>query len=140
MIRLCAIRIDITSECNRDWLESFSPWAPRIWGVYLVRPGQPTYVGSLAPSSVAMQSCCQGELDGGAPSGESARLKADLQAVDPEGRHLDFKVAQEIIRDGKDAVDLGLFRTEDESLTDCPEAWDAALELIRLAPINWPHD
>ena len=46
----------------------------------------------------------------------------------------------QIIRDGKDAVDLGLFRTEDESLTDCPEAWDAALELIRLAPINWPHD
>ena len=140
MIRICAIRIDVTGRCDQDWLEGFRPWAPRIWSVWIARPGQPSYLGSLTPSSMAFHVCTCADLPSGTPSEIARQIEAGLPPPDDEMCYLDFKQVQGIIKEGTNALDLGLFRTEDESLTDCRDAWEAALELIRIAPIRWDID
>ena len=133
MIRLCAIKIDETESYDRDWWKSLGPWPPRIWGVYIVRPGQPSYVGSLTPSIFAMHSYSRCELSSDTPAEIRERIDSDLRSSDHDDLYLDFKLVQEIIRTGKDILDLGLTRTEDESLDSCQDAWDAAREQVRVA-------
>jgi hypothetical protein len=131
MIRLCAIRIDETEGCDGDWLESLGSWAPRIWGVYIVRPGQPSYVGSLSPSSFAMHAYSGCELADDAPAEIKEKINSDLRSTIHDDLYLDFKLVQGIIRSGKDILDLGLVKTEDETLDECQDAWEAACEIVR---------
>ena len=138
MIRIYAIRIDVTCKCDRDWLEGFRPWAPRIWSVWIARPGQPSYLGSLTPSSMAFHVCTHADLPARTPGEIAGQIEASLPPPDDEMCYLDFKLVQGIIKEGTDALDLGLFRTEDESLTDCQDAWSDALGMLRMAPISWP--
>jgi hypothetical protein len=131
LIRLYAIRIDETENYDRDWLERFGSWAPRIWSVYVVRPGQPSYVGSLKPSIFAMHAYSHCKLPDDTPSEIGERIASDLRTAVHDDLYLDFKLVQGIIRTGKDILDLGLIKTEDESLTDCQDAWEAAREHVR---------
>ena len=131
MIRLCAIEIDETGDYDRDWLEGCRTWEPRIWSVYLVRPNQPSYVASLTPSSFAMHAYSHGELSPGTPPGIEEKLDSDLRSINRGDCFLDFGTIQEIIRDGRHALNLGLFKTTDESLADCRDAWEDARDSIR---------
>ena len=131
MIRLCAIRIDETEGCDGDWLESLGSWAPRIWGVYIVRPGLRSYVGSLTPSIFAMHAYSSCELADDAPAEIKEKINSDLRSTIHDDLYLDFKLVQGIIRSGKDILDLGLVKTEDETLDECQDAWEAACEIVR---------
>lgn len=131
MIRLCAIEIDETGDYDRDWLEGCRPWEPKIWSVYLVRPNQPSYVASLIPSTFAMHAYSYGEPQPGTPPEIREKMASDLRSIDLSDCFLDFKMVQEIVRDGRHALDLGLFKTTDESLADCRDAWEDARDSIR---------
>ena len=131
MIRFCAIRIEGTGNYDRDWLARFSDWSPRLWDVLIVRPGQPSYVASLTPSSLAMHAYTHGELSMETPPEIGERLDSDLRSIVHVDAYLDFKTVQEIVSRGENVRDLGLFKTRDESLSDCQDAWETALDFAR---------
>ena len=129
-IHFCAIKIDETEHYNQEWLaREYGKWAPtKLWSVYIVRPNQPTYLASLTPSSFAMYAYSDGELPPDAPEEFREKLSEDLITAEHNDAYFDFKMVQRIIKDGKNAHDLGMYETEDESLTECQDAWEAARE------------
>jgi hypothetical protein len=132
-IQFCAIRIDEIENRDQGSLDrEYGQWAPiGLWSVYIVRPNQPSYVGALTPSSFAMHAYSDGELSPDAPEEIRAKLREDLMMSDHEDGYLDFRMVQGIIKSGKNALDLGMFVTKDETLDECRDAWNAALECLR---------
>lgn len=54
---------------------------------------------------------------------------------DHEDEYFDFRTVQKIIKDEKDAHDLGMYETEDEYLTECQDAWEAARDHLVGNPV-----
>ena len=136
-IHFYAIRIDETKGYNQEWLDKeYGKWAPTsLWSVYIVRPNQPTYLASLTPSSFAMYAYSDGDLPLDAPEEFREKLSEDLMAADHDDEYFDFKMIQNIIKDRKNSHDLGMYETEDESLTECQDAWEAARDHLVGNPV-----
>jgi len=127
----------VTECCDQERLaRECGQWTPtRLWNVYLVRPGQPSYVGSLIPQSFAMHAYSGGELPDGAPEEISEKLSENLMMANHDDGYLDFRMIQEIIKEGRDSRDLGMFTTMDEDLDECRDAWENARECLRASRI-----